>query len=225
MNGTVLIAEDERSIRSLLRTCLETESFSVYEAADGQQALEMAARHSPDVMLLDLSMPPPQGMEVLRRLRQMARPPAVVILTAHGTIPIAVEAMRLGALEFLQKPVNPDMLLTTVRKIILDRRLAADPADDTYAAILARVRRALEAGDYHLAEALLLKAGVLGERDPAFYNLKGLLLELRGNFKAAKHEYGQAIARNRNYEPAQQNMRRIYELYEFGRSKEEAHLG
>ncbi len=225
MKGKVLIAEDERSIRSLLRTYLEGEDFQVVEAADGQQALDAAAKESPDVMLLDLSMPPPQGMDVLRRVRQMARRPAVVILTAYGSVPLAVEAMRLGALEFLEKPANPDTLLATVKRIIHDRKLAADPADESYGAVLARVRGTLEDGDYDLAEGLLMKAAALGDRDPAFFNLKGLLFEIRGDFSGARREYGHAISKDSRYEPAQQNMRRIYELREFGHSEEPANLG
>jgi DNA-binding response OmpR family regulator len=225
MKGKVLIAEDERSIRSLLRTYLEGEDFQVVEAADGQQALDAAARESPDVMLLDLSMPPPQGMDVLRRVRQLARRPAVVILTAYGSVPLAVEAMRLGALDFLEKPADPDALLSTVTRIIRERKLSADPTDESYATVLARVRRALEDGDYELAEGLLMKAAALGDRDPVFFNLKGLLFEVRGDLNGARREYGQAISRNKNYEPAQQNMRRLYELREFGHSEEAANLG
>src|ERR1035438_8825525 len=95
LGETVLIAEDERSIRSLLRTYLESEGYTVREAADGTAALAEIAREVPQVLLLDLSMPPPQGMDVLRHIRQSNMPhkPAVVILTAYGSVKLAVEAM------------------------------------------------------------------------------------------------------------------------------------
>ena len=78
LNESILIAEDERSIRSLLRTYLESEGYTVREAADGTEALAELAREVPNVLLLDLSMPPPQGMDVLRHIRQsnMAKKPA-----------------------------------------------------------------------------------------------------------------------------------------------------
>jgi DNA-binding response OmpR family regulator len=225
MKAKVLIAEDERSIRSLLRTYLETEDMEVFEAADGQQALDVATRESPDVLLLDLSMPPPQGMEVLRRVRQLPRRPGVVILTAYGSVSLAVEAMRLGAFDFLEKPIDPEALIAIVCRLIHDRKVSSNPEDESYAAVLARVRGALEESDYELAEGLLMKAASLGERDPIFFNLKGLLAEVRGDYDSARREYGQAIRRDHNYEPAQQNMRRLYEFSRFGQSKEPANLG
>jgi CheY-like chemotaxis protein len=219
---TILIAEDERSIRSLLRTFLESEGYAVREAAGGEEALASIAKAVPDVLLLDLSMPPPQGMEVLRHIRQstMERKPAVVILTAHGSVKLAVEAVRMGALDFLEKPANPELLLETLRRIRSERLLVADQSLDTYDALLARARVALVDGDTKHAEELLLHAAPLGTKDPAFYNLLGLLTELRGDFSGARKHYGAAISLNGKFESAQQNMRRLYELREFGRSNE-----
>ena len=222
MKEDILIAEDERSIRSLLRTYLESEGYVVREAADGEETLAEIARQVPDVLLLDLSMPPPQGMEVLRHIRQsnMPRKPAVIILTAYGSVKLAVEAMRLGALDFLEKPASPELLLETLARIRKERELVQDQHADTYDVILARARVALVNSDLKRAEGLLLRAAPLGDKDPAFHNLLGLLAELREDFSGARKHYGKAISVNRNYEPAQQNMRRIYELREFGRSTE-----
>ena len=219
---TILIAEDERSIRSLLRTYLETEGYRVREAASGAETLASLAQQPPDVLLLDLSMPPPQGMDILRHIREsnMARKPAVIILTAYGSVKLAVEAMRLGALDFLEKPASPEALLETLARIHKDRRLMEDPHADTYDLILARARVALVDGDLKRAEGLLLRAAALGEKDPAFHNLLGLLTELHEDFSGARKHYGRAISLNSKYEPAQQNMRRIFELREFGHSSE-----
>ena len=220
---TILIAEDERSIRSLLRTYLEGEGYTVREAEDGAQTLASIAREVPDVLLLDLSMPPPQGMEVLRRIREstMPRKPAVVILTAYGSVKLAVEAMKLGALDFLEKPANPEVLLATLVRIRNDRLLLQDQHADSYEAILARTRLALVDGDLSRAEGLLLRAAPLGEKkDAAFHNLLGLLMELRGDFSGARAQYGKSMRVNKNFAPAQQNMRRMYELREFGTSQE-----
>jgi DNA-binding NtrC family response regulator len=218
----ILIAEDERSIRSLLRTYLEGEGYAVREAGSGTEALQELARETPDVLLLDLSIPPPQGMEVLRQIRQskMAHKPAVIILTAYGSVKLAVEAMRLGALDFLEKPANPEVLLGTLARIRRERYLLQDQHADTYEALLARGRMALMEGDLPRAEGLLLRAGPLGDSDAAYHNLLGLLTELRGDFSAARRHYGKAISIDRKFEPAQQNMRRLYELREFGHSSE-----
>jgi DNA-binding response OmpR family regulator len=222
LNESVLIAEDERSIRSLLRTYLESEGYSVREAADGVETLAELAREVPHVLLLDLSMPPPQGMDVLRHIRQsnMAVKPAVVILTAYGSVKLAVEAMRLGALDFLEKPASPEVLLETLARIGRERQLVQDKSADTYDVLLARARVELANMDLVRAEGLLLRAAPLGEKDPAFHNLMGLLAELRENFSEARKHYGKAISLDGKFAPAQQNMRRMYELREFGHSNE-----
>jgi DNA-binding response OmpR family regulator len=221
-NETILIVEDERSIRSLLRTYLESEGYTVREAADGTEGLEAIRESVPDVVLLDLSMPPPQGMDVLRAIRQstMPRKPAVIILTAYGSVKLAVEAMKLGALDFLEKPASPELLLETVSRVHRDRELAQDASADSYEALLARARMALTEGELGRAEALLLRAGPLGQRDPAYHNLLGLLTELRENFADARRHYGKAISLDKAFAAAQQNMRRMYELREFGHSDE-----
>ena len=222
LNETVLIAEDERSIRSLLRTYLESEGYTVREAADGVETLAELARAAPHVLLLDLSMPPPQGMDVLRHIRQsnMAVKPAVVILTAYGSVKLAVEAMKLGALDFLEKPASPEVLLETLARIRKERDLVQDQDADTYDVLLARARVELVNGDLKRAEGLLLRAAPLGVKDPAFHNLMGMLTELREDFSAARKHYGKAISLNSKYAPAQQNMRRLFELREFGHSDE-----
>jgi len=194
----------------------------VREAADGVETLAEIARAVPDVLLLDLSMPPPQGMDVLRHIRQsnMPRKPAVIILTAYGSVKLAVEAMRLGALEFLEKPTSPELLLDTLARIHKELLLTQDENADSYEALLARARGALVDGELGRAEGLLLRAAPLGYKDPAFFNLMGLLTELREDFAGARKHYGKAISLNSKFEPAQQNMRRLYELREFGHSNE-----
>lgn len=220
--GTVLLAEDERSIRMLLRTYLETEGYVVREASGGEETLAELGREMPDVLILDLSMPPPQGMDILRHIRQMgaARKPAVIVLTAYGSVKLAVEAMRLGALDFLEKPANPEALLGTLARMQHERHLVEDREDDGYEVLLARARVALVNDDLVRAEGLLLRASPLGVKDPMLHNLLGLLAELRGDFAGARKHYGKAISLNSKYEPAQQNMRRMYELREFGHSEE-----
>jgi DNA-binding response OmpR family regulator len=220
--GSILIAEDERSIRSLLRTYLESEGYVVREAATGAEALQEVGNEVPDVLLLDLSMPPPQGMDVLRQIRESRaeRKPAVIILTAYGSVKLAVEAMKLGALDFLEKPASPEILLDTLARIHRERQVLQDQHADSYDALLARARLSLSESDLPRAEGLLLRAAPLGEKDPAFHNLLGLLTELQSDFEGARRHYGKAISLNKKFAPAQQNMRRIYELREFGHSAE-----
>jgi Flp pilus assembly protein TadD len=94
-----------------------------------------------------------------------------------------------------------------------------------YRATLEMVRSALRREDWVEAEALLMRAGAIAGNDPAFFNLVGVLREVEGNKEAAAEFYGKAIRSNSEYEPAQQNMRRLYELRCFGHTDQSVALG
>ena len=114
----VLIVDDEPNVRLMLRTTLETAGYRVLEAADGLAALAQLRQTSCDLILMDLRMPEVDGMWALYRLRERGDTTPVVVLTAHGSIPDAVTAMKLGACDFLAKPVTPDALRAVVAAVI-----------------------------------------------------------------------------------------------------------
>jgi DNA-binding response OmpR family regulator len=230
----ILIVDDERNIRLMLRTALEPEGYVVEEAADGREALEMIERSSPDLVVLDLNMPVMDGMAVLERLdAKVGLRPRVIVLTAYGSIAAAVKATRLGARDFLEKPATPDELRQTVREVLAERESHEQPARVTeeqltggYAAVLGRVRKALRSEDTASAEALLMRAADLSAgRDAPYFNLLGVLYETQREWRLAKKFYGKAMKADRKYEPAQQNMARLYELETFGRTKRFVVLG
>jgi DNA-binding NtrC family response regulator len=94
----------------MFRSALQSAGFDTTEAGDGLSALAGLRESRPDVMQLDLKMPGMDGMETLRRMSQADDDTSVVIVTAHGCIPDAVAAMKLGAVDFLMKPVTPEKL-------------------------------------------------------------------------------------------------------------------
>src|SRR5437762_14056738 len=94
-----------------------------------------------------------------------------------------------------------------------------------YRSTLAMVRNALRDQHWGEAEALLMRAGAIAGHDPAFFNLVGVLREVEGNKSAAAEFYGKAISADANYEPAQQNMRRLFELRNFGHTDQAVALG
>ena len=122
----ILIVDDETNVRLMLRTALESVGYEVVEAAEGHAALERlrSASSGCDLILLDLKMPKMDGMELLSQLRTDGNVIPVVMLTAHGSIPDAVAAMKLGAIDFLTKPVTPDVLRRVVADVI-DRHVSA----------------------------------------------------------------------------------------------------
>jgi two-component system nitrogen regulation response regulator NtrX len=113
-SGTVLVVDDEESIRQLVGDVLEDEGYATLFAADGAEAVEKVEAGSPDLVLLDVAMPGPDGLEVLERLRSGRPDLPVVMMSGHGTIETAVRATRLGAVDFLEKPLSYDKLLLCV---------------------------------------------------------------------------------------------------------------
>jgi DNA-binding NtrC family response regulator len=112
---TILVVDDEASIRRTLREILEYEDFAVEEAVDGQEALDMIEAHQYDLVLLDVKMPERDGMEVLEEIASSTADLPVVMISGHGTIETAVEATKLGAYDFIEKPPDLNRLLVTVR--------------------------------------------------------------------------------------------------------------
>ncbi|MCL4553660.1 MAG: sigma-54 dependent transcriptional regulator [Actinobacteria bacterium] len=126
MKRTVLIADDEKNMRWVLSEALSKEGFEVVEATDGKEALSMVAENPPDVMILDYKMPAPDGMEVLRRLRAKDHSFPVIMLTAHGNVTQAVEAIKTGATEYLTKPFDLDELKLAIDKSLRMSGLVAE---------------------------------------------------------------------------------------------------
>ena len=124
----LLIVDDEDSIRDVLRQLFEYEGHDVTVAASGDEALSVIETDPPDVTFLDVKMPGIDGLEVLDRLRTLAPGGPVVMISGHGTIDTAVEATRRGAYDFLEKPLDTDRLLVTLRNALQVRGLSESVA-------------------------------------------------------------------------------------------------
>jgi two-component system nitrogen regulation response regulator NtrX len=116
----ILIIDDERAIRSTLKEILAYEKFEVDEAVDGAEGIKKAETGNYDVILCDIKMPKMDGMEVLNKLQQINADTPVVMISGHGSIDNAVEAIKKGAYDFISKPPDLNRLLVTVRNA-LDR--------------------------------------------------------------------------------------------------------
>jgi len=129
MSGSrILIADDEPSIRWVLERGLRQAGYAVESVADGQAVLDLAAREGFDVVLLDIRMPGLDGLTLLSGLRRLAPESAVIIMTAHGTIDDAMEAMQRGAAEYLIKPFDVNQVLHHVERALQVKALAREVA-------------------------------------------------------------------------------------------------
>ena len=116
MKGRILVVDDERRQRDILQMILEAEGYETTTASNGRQALLAAAADPVDVVLTDLKMPDMNGIELLSELPRQPSGPCVILMTAHGTIDSAVDAMRKGAFDYLTKPLEKDELLLVLRR-------------------------------------------------------------------------------------------------------------
>jgi len=123
LKANVLIADDDAALRRALADRLAHWGHVVEEVADGRAALEAAAKREFDLILLDLSMPERPGMDVLRDLKSAGYRADVVVLTAHGSVEAAVEAIRHGAADFLLKPADFELLRAVIDRLMERRRL------------------------------------------------------------------------------------------------------
>jgi two-component system nitrogen regulation response regulator NtrX len=123
MPKTILIADDEPGIRSSLQKLLEFESYRVVLAEDGVKALDAVRDRVVDLVLLDIKMPGMDGLEVLSQIHRDHPQLPVVIISGHGSIQTALEATRLGAYDFIEKPIDADRILLVIRNGLAQRRL------------------------------------------------------------------------------------------------------
>ena len=124
----ILVVNDEPNLRRVLSALLVRDDYDVHTAEDGEQALAVLNEHHIDMVVTDLRMPKMDGMELLRRVRAMDEELPVVIITAHGTVNNAVEALKTGAFDYITKPFDQTEVRTIVKKALRTRDLAAAEA-------------------------------------------------------------------------------------------------
>ena len=120
---SILIVDDERGIRDTLRAVMSDEGFVVDAVATGEDCLKAVERRAYDCILLDVWLPGIDGLETLKQLRSAGADPAVVIISGHGNVETAVRATKLGAFDFIEKPLSIEKTVLTVRNALRQRRL------------------------------------------------------------------------------------------------------
>ena len=124
--GSIFVVEDDRHQREIIKTILAKEGFYVETADSGKKAIEMLKNGTFDVILTDLRLPDIDGTEVLKEVKILNLPSHVIIITAYGSIPSAIEATKLGAFYYLEKPFEKDQLLLVVNNAVNQARLLKD---------------------------------------------------------------------------------------------------
>jgi CheY-like chemotaxis protein len=189
---------------------LAAHGYRVDEAKDGDEALDRCKESHPDIAFIDLHMPKLQGLDVLAHIRALSPKTAVVIITAYGSAASATEAMKLGAVDFLEKPFDPKIIGILAEEILLRQRIHPKGSVDDYMhlADLAEERNARIEARAYLKAAMLLAPG----RPEPYFRL-GSLWEKEGDQKLAPQYYYMAISADHNFEPAVSALKRLGKLH------------
>ena len=126
MKPRILVVDDEAAVRDSLKMTLEYDGYDVTLAATGEEGVKLIEREAPDLVFLDVKMPGMDGLEVLQKVRHLAGVTPIVVISGHGDISTAVEATRLGAFDFIEKPLERERVLVTVRNAVDTRRLKTE---------------------------------------------------------------------------------------------------
>ncbi len=203
----ILIADDEKNIRFTLAHALERSGYEIATAVNGEDALKQMEAAEFDLLLLDLRMPGMDGMEVLREAAERYPGTRVVIVTAHGTVENAVEAVKLGAADFIQKPFSPTEIRDLVAEILDRGHIRTEEAHD-YATHLALAKRSINQRRIAVATAYVKQAIAADPGRPEAFNLLGVLQEIEGDRHGALKNYRIALDLDPSYEPARRNLSR-----------------
>jgi DNA-binding NtrC family response regulator len=205
----ILVVDDERNIRNNLGMLLESEGYKVDTVANGDDALTRIKEGRYDIVFVDIQMPKMNGLELLRHLRGLKPKLPVVMLTAYGTVSRAVEAMKLGAVDFLEKPFDPKSIRLLCQEILEREKIGTSGTVDDllHLAELARERTAVTEARVYLKIAMI--------RDPARpepCHKLGELCEAQGEVTHAVQYYYMALEAQPEFEPARTALTRLGRL-------------
>jgi DNA-binding NtrC family response regulator len=205
----ILVVDDERNIRNNLGMVLESQGYKVDTASNGEEALALVKGGLYDIAFVDLQMPKMDGLALLRSLRGLRPKMPVIMLTAYGTVSRAVEAMKLGAMDFFEKPFDPRAIELLCQEILERQKIGASGTVDEllHLAELARERKAFVEARVHLKIAMMRD---LTRPEPC-YQL-GELSENSGNLREALHYYYMALEAQPKFEPAREALKRLGHL-------------
>jgi CheY-like chemotaxis protein len=196
----ILIVDDEPDMRLAVRNVLKLRGYEISEAGDGPTALEMAREHRPDLVLLDMRLPGMDGIEVLDGLKKIDDTVPVVMITGYGHIQSAVDVMKLGASEYLQKPFENAQLVETVKRFVQGPQAKrVQPAPRSEAAPVVKASGPeRQPTPQPAAAALQAPEPVLHRRNP-FYYLAGSLAVLLVAFGLYRQVSGNSAGYYREY--------------------------
>jgi DNA-binding response OmpR family regulator len=209
--NSLLIVDDEEAIRLSFRIALETGELEILEASGGREALGILAKRKTNLILLDFCMPGMNGLEFLSQLRARNDNTPAILITAYGTVHNAVQAMKLGAIDVLEKPVKPDQLRKAVAEVLARHRIPDGNESDLSVDQKIQLAKKL-INERRFSEAKRKLYEMFDCTKPEFHNLLGLLAEMEGDLILARSRYSAALVFDAAYSPAIENLKRLEAL-------------
>lgn len=215
----ILIVDDDPGICQTLSLALNDLDYAIEIVHSGETALSAIEKRNFSIVLLDIRMPGVDGMEALRRMRLIAPQIRVIMMTAHGGIESAVAAMKLGAVDFIQKPFTPPEIRNLV-KAVIQREALDDSMAKGYASCIELAKKCITDHRFEAAGAHLRKAVAIDPSRAETFNLLGAVLEIQGAHPSeALRNYHAALALDGSYAPARRNIYRISGENKYRRGK------
>ena len=203
----ILVVDDDKNIRRTVSMALESLDYFVHTAFDGKDAMVQLTGDRYDLIITDLQMPGMNGMQLLEQAIAKYPEINIVLISAHGTVDNAVEAMKLGAVDFLQKPFTPKELRNLVHNVLEVDSTEAESASE-YKASLKSAKKSARKREFSNAIALTKKAIGSDPSQPEAFDFLGQLQETLGDFNSAIKNYRVAISLDPTYKTAKDNLDR-----------------
>ncbi|MDU2702741.1 MAG: response regulator [Clostridium sp.] len=195
----ILIVDDESNIRLGLNKCLAKEGYYIEEASNGEEALQLIYNKKYDLILMDVQMPELNGFDVLKRIRKFGNSTRVIMMTAFGTVEMAVDSMKIGAVDFLSKPFTISKVRDVVKEV-LDKDMNILRVDKDISRYIEEARDAIFNKDYDKAKFCLKEALVNDSSSAEIQNLLGVIEEKTGDRQLAQKYYRAALSLDPTYE-------------------------
>ncbi|HNQ43033.1 MAG TPA: response regulator [Candidatus Cloacimonadota bacterium] len=207
----ILIVDDEKNVQLMIQRTLETEEYTIQLASSGKEALEKIVNIPFDVVILDFRLPDMNGLDVLRELGGSSRSTDMIMITAYGNIDVAVEAMKLGCVDFIQKPIDTADLRKVVNQL-LERKNISYQQNLHFESLIEIAK--LETKDRHYSKAreLVLESLELNPDNSEAYNFLGVLYEIGEDLGKAISAYRTSLKLDPQNVNAKTNLERIIAL-------------
>jgi len=214
-----LVVDDEKNIRLMFSETLTQMGFETQTSTNGKETLAKMKETDFDLVLLDFRMSGMDGIEVLRCIREEYPKVRVIMITAHGTIGLAVEAMKLGAVDFIQKPCTPAEMRELVGKAMKREAIDESMVQD-YPTLIELAKKYITDYRFDAAGAQVRRALAVDPSRPEAFNLLGAILEIQGAHPSdSLKNYHAALSLDPSYLPARKNIERIAGENKYRRGK------